>query len=257
MCGGMCMRSRADACGGVFPVCRAACVAAAAPTCPSMTPTACHPPHRRARWPSARARRSSPRNSPSSVSSPTPPPARSDQLSQLSLPPPPPPTTTHFIPSVLSSCRLVLCHPVSCRQMLCHPVSCRLVLCHPVPCSVALCHPMSCRLVRCCDIRFCLCSYFFGSMYWLCLKQNGAKAPVRNQRTNELTSARKTSHEPLVKFMYLVFTRMPGESYRRRLWSLFRSCDGFRALLLYEHLLTPFFVSWPWSVSDCLVSLVT
>ena len=25
---------------------------------------------------------------------------------------------------------------------------------------------------------------------------------------------------PLVEFMYLVFTRMPGESYRRRLWSL-------------------------------------
>ena len=29
---------------------------------------------------------------------------------------------------------------------------------------------------------------------------------------------------PLVEFMYLVFTRMPGESYRRRLMSLFHLC---------------------------------
>ena len=35
---------------------------------------------------------------------------------------------------------------------------------------------------------------------------------------------------PLVEFMYLVFTRMSGESYRRRLWSLLlRLCDVFRA----------------------------
>ena len=37
---------------------------------------------------------------------------------------------------------------------------------------------------------------------------------------------------PLVEFMYLVFTRMPGESYRRRLGSLFLClCDVFRALI--------------------------
>ena len=30
----------------------------------------------------------------------------------------------------------------------------------------------------------------------------------------------KNEDVPLVEFMYLVFTRMPGESYRRRLWSL-------------------------------------
>ena len=37
---------------------------------------------------------------------------------------------------------------------------------------------------------------------------------------------------PLVEFMYLVFTRMPGESYRRRLWSLLLClCDVFRALI--------------------------
>ena len=36
---------------------------------------------------------------------------------------------------------------------------------------------------------------------------------------------------PLVEFMYLVFTRMPGESYRRRLGSLLYSCSIFRALI--------------------------
>ena len=37
---------------------------------------------------------------------------------------------------------------------------------------------------------------------------------------------------PLVEFMYLVFTRMPGESYRRRLGSLLLCvCDVFRALI--------------------------
>ena len=37
---------------------------------------------------------------------------------------------------------------------------------------------------------------------------------------------------PLVKFMYLAFTRMPGESYRRRLGSLLLYlCYVFRALI--------------------------
>ena len=37
---------------------------------------------------------------------------------------------------------------------------------------------------------------------------------------------------PLVEFMCLVFTRMPGESYRRRLTSLLLClCDVFRALI--------------------------
>ena len=36
----------------------------------------------------------------------------------------------------------------------------------------------------------------------------------------------------LVEFMYLVFTRMPGESYRRRLSSLLlHLCYVFRALI--------------------------
>ena len=35
----------------------------------------------------------------------------------------------------------------------------------------------------------------------------------------------------LVGFMYLVFTRMPGESYRRRLRSLLYLCYVFRALI--------------------------
>ena len=51
---------------------------------------------------------------------------------------------------------------------------------------------------------------------------------VQNQHTRELICARNTNKYnnkeedvPLVEFMYLVFTRMPGESYRRRLRSLF------------------------------------
>ena len=37
---------------------------------------------------------------------------------------------------------------------------------------------------------------------------------------------------PLVEFMYLVFTRMPGESYRRRLRSLLLYlCYVFRTLI--------------------------
>ena len=44
-------------------------------------------------------------------------------------------------------------------------------------------------------------------------------------------SYRRREDVPLVDFMYLVFTRMPGESYRRRLRSLFRLCDVFRALI--------------------------
>ena len=42
----------------------------------------------------------------------------------------------------------------------------------------------------------------------------------------------ETEDVPLVEFMYLVFTRMPGESYSRRLRSLLLYlCDGFRALI--------------------------
>ena len=36
---------------------------------------------------------------------------------------------------------------------------------------------------------------------------------------------------PLVEFLYLVFTRMPGDSYRRRLRSLLCLCDVFGALI--------------------------
>ena len=42
----------------------------------------------------------------------------------------------------------------------------------------------------------------------------------------------KIEDVPLVEFiMYLVFTRMPGERYRRRLRSLLYLCDVFRALI--------------------------
>ena len=36
---------------------------------------------------------------------------------------------------------------------------------------------------------------------------------------------------PLVEFMSLVFTRMPGEGYRRQLRSLLCLCDVVRALI--------------------------
>ena len=36
---------------------------------------------------------------------------------------------------------------------------------------------------------------------------------------------------PLVELLYLVFTRMPGENYRRRLRSLLYLCDVIPALL--------------------------
>ena len=42
----------------------------------------------------------------------------------------------------------------------------------------------------------------------------------------------KSEDAPLVEFMYLVFTRMPGESYRRRLrYFLLCLCDVFRAMI--------------------------
>ena len=50
---------------------------------------------------------------------------------------------------------------------------------------------------------------------------------------------------PLVEFMYLVFTRMPGESYRRRLRSLVL-CYMFRAL-------TNSLVCWFWTSALGLV----
>ena len=60
---------------------------------------------------------------------------------------------------------------------------------------------------------------------------------MQNQHTWELISAQKTSHNvplrfiddvPVVEFIYLVFTRMPGDSYRRRLGSLLLwLCDVF------------------------------
>ena len=37
---------------------------------------------------------------------------------------------------------------------------------------------------------------------------------------------------PLGEFMYVVFTRMPGESYRRRLRSLLCLCGVFRVLMI-------------------------
>ena len=66
-----------------------------------------------------------------------------------------------------------------------------------------------------------------------------------NHRTRALIRAQDTSHKHNTEdlsfmvnsnlgqqFIYLVFTRMPGESYRRRLRSLLLClCDVFRALM--------------------------
>ena len=50
-----------------------------------------------------------------------------------------------------------------------------------------------------------------------------------------LTRTQSTSGTsvPLVELMYIVFTRMPGESYRRRLRPLLLClCDDFQALII-------------------------
>ena len=55
----------------------------------------------------------------------------------------------------------------------------------------------------------------------------------QNRFTTETNLKQKEAKDvPLVEFMYLVFTRMPGESYRRRLRSLLLYlCYVFRALI--------------------------
>ena len=72
---------------------------------------------------------------------------------------------------------------------------------------------------------------------------------MQHQHARELINAGKTSHKhknkdlnrskvtlypedaSVVKLMYLVFTCIPGESYRRRLRSLLYLCYVFRALI--------------------------
>ena len=67
---------------------------------------------------------------------------------------------------------------------------------------------------------------------------------------------------PLVEFMYLVFTRMPGESYRRRVGTLFLClCDVFRALmtplvLILHERSWPRTVGWEASVCKCFPTSV-
>ena len=55
---------------------------------------------------------------------------------------------------------------------------------------------------------------------------------------------------PMVEFMYLVFTRMPGESYRRRSRFLLCLCDVFRALI--NSLVCCLYASALGFVSDCV-----
>ena len=49
--------------------------------------------------------------------------------------------------------------------------------------------------------------------------------------TSRLAKFTEFEDVPLVEFMYLVLTRMPGESYRRRLRSSMYLCYVFRALI--------------------------
>ena len=80
----------------------------------------------------------------------------------------------------------------------------------------------------------------FISVYFACY-HNSDFWCLHNQHTMELISTRKKSHKrnniliddvPLVEVMYLAFTHMPGESYRRQNRSLLLClCDSFQALI--------------------------
>ena len=65
------------------------------------------------------------------------------------------------------------------------------------------------------------------------LKSETERGPDRSCRFNtDSTQIQHTRDVPLVEFMYLVFTRMPGESSRRRLGSLLLYlCYVFRVLI--------------------------
>ena len=71
------------------------------------------------------------------------------------------------------------------------------------------------------------------------LKQNEAQSAREqsthkgvNLRSKYVTQVQQHEDIPLVEFIYLVFTRKPGESYRRRLRSLLLySCYVFRLLI--------------------------
>ena len=55
--------------------------------------------------------------------------------------------------------------------------------------------------------------------------------PNTDDQTFQIDLIQSLEDVPLVEFMYLVFTRMPGESYRRRLRSLLYLCYVFGALI--------------------------
>ena len=97
---------------------------------------------------------------------------------------------------------------------------------------------------------FCKMKQTSQIWYWSSAKIWNRMQPrvlAQNQHTRELISTRKMSHKhinktltwhvchedvPLVEFMYLVFTRIPGESYRWWLGSLLlHLCDVFRVLI--------------------------
>ena len=56
--------------------------------------------------------------------------------------------------------------------------------------------------------------------------------------------------------MYLVFTRMPGESYRRRLRSLLRVCVTSVSMYIFLHLTTTYTTTIFQAVSSLFVVVV-
>ena len=95
--------------------------------------------------------------------------------------------------------------------------------------------------VRAC-VRVCVCvKYNYDLNAFFQCRKNGYNKGVPNisgglahigKSSNIRSFYFILSDVPLVEFLYLVFTRMPGESYRRRLRSLlFCLCYVFRALI--------------------------
>ena len=58
-----------------------------------------------------------------------------------------------------------------------------------------------------------------------------ARMPSESYRRQVLKKKKEKKDVPLVEFMYPVFTRMSCESYGRRLRSLLCLCDDLRALI--------------------------
>ena len=111
---------------------------------------------------------------------------------------------------------------------------CHNLLVYYLPVAWERCCLWKCMPVLCCLVKISLLLNLF--VFWsnfVSLKQNeaqSARAESKHKGVNQCLKPREDV--PLVEFMYLVFTRMPGESYRRRLRSLLLClCYVFWALV--------------------------